>query len=100
MMSRKFDESFKKMAVELSTFKDSVSAAAKELDMDPSLLSRWRHDSRYNGGSVLPDNPNLSSEEQEIRILRKKLRNKEIEFEILKKAVAIFSKGDRINTDS
>lgn len=99
-MRKKFDDSFKKMAVELSTFKGSVSEAAKELDLTPSLLSRWRHDARYNGGKVLPENPKVSSEEQEIRILRKKLRDSELECEILKKAVAIFSKTDRINTNS
>ena len=99
-MRRKFDDSFKKMAVELSTFKGSVSKAAKELDLEPSLLSRWRHDPRLNGGAVLPENPKLSAEEQELRILRKKLKDSELECEILKKAVAIFSKTDRIGTSS
>lgn len=99
-MKKKFDDSFKTMAVELSTFKGSVSEAAKEFDLTPSLLSRWRGDPRFNGGGVLPKNPKVSSEEQEIRILRKKLRDSELECEILKKAVAIFSKTDRINTNS
>lgn len=93
-MKRKFDDSFKKMAVELSTFKDSVSEAAQELEISPNLISRWRHDPKYNGGGILPDNPKLSPEEQEIRILRKKLKDAELERDILKKAVAIFSKGD------
>lgn len=99
-MKKRFDDSFKKMAVELSTFKGSVSEAAKELDLTPSLLSRWRHDPRYNGGAALPDNPKLSAEEQEIRILRKRLKDSELECEILKKAVTIFSKTDRIGTSS
>lgn len=93
-MKRKFDEPFKRMAVELSTFKGSVSEAAQELDIAPNLISRWRHDPKYNGGGILPDNPKLSPEEQEIRVLRKKLKDAELERDILKKAVAIFSKGD------
>lgn len=99
-MKKKFDDSFKMMAVELSTFKGSVSEAAKELGVRPNLLSRWRNDPRYNGGAVLPENPKLSPEEQENRILRKKLRDSELECEILKKAVAIFSKTGRIGTSS
>jgi transposase len=93
-MARIFDESFKKMAVDLSYLKGSVSEAAKELDLSASRLSKWRMDPRYNGGTVLPFNPKLSPEEQEIRTLKKKLKDAELENMILKKAVAIFSKED------
>lgn len=93
-MARVFDESFKKMAVELSYSKGSVSQAARELDLDPSRLSKWRMDPRFNGGTILPKNDKISPEEQELRELRKRLRDAELENAILKKAVAIFSKGD------
>jgi transposase len=39
-MKRVFDDSFKKMAVELSCMKGTVSGAARELDMDPGRLSK------------------------------------------------------------
>ena len=93
-MKRVFDDSFKKMAVELSYMKGSVLEAAKELEMDSSRLSKWRMDSRYNGGTILPKNEKLTPEEQELRELKKKLRDAELENAILKKAVSIFSKGD------
>jgi transposase len=99
-MHRKFDDSFKIMAVDLSVFKGSVADVAKELDIDPSLLSKWRRNPRYNGNKVLPDNPKISPEEQELRILRKKLRDTELERDILKKAIAIFSRGDGPYTGS
>ncbi|SJN16865.1 transposase [Sphingobacterium sp. JB170] len=99
-MHRKFDDSFKMMAVELSVVRGSVSEVAKELDVDPSLLSKWRRNPRYNGNKVLPDNPKISPEEQELRILRKRLRDAELERDILKKAIAIFSKGDGPYTGS
>jgi len=99
-MHRKFDDSFKIMAVELSVVKGSVADVAKELDIDPSLLSKWRRNPRYNGNKVLPDNPKISPEEQELRILRKKLRETELERDILKKAIAIFSRGDGPYTGS
>lgn len=93
-MKRVFDDSFKKMAVELSYLKDSVTEAARELDLAPSRLSKWRQDPRFNGGTVLPLNNKLTDEEQEIRTLKKQLKDAELENMILKKAVAIFSKGD------
>lgn len=88
------------MAVDLSVVKGSVAAVAKELELDPSLLSKWRRNPRYNGNKVLPDNPKISPEEQEIRVLRKRLRDAELERDILKKAIAIFSKGDGRYTGS
>lgn len=101
-MHRKFDDSFKIMAVDLSVVKGSVANVAKEFAIDPSLLSKWRRNPRYNGNKVLPDNPKISPEEQEqeLRILRKKLRDTELERDILKKAIAIFSRGDGPYTGS
>lgn len=93
-MARVFDESFKKMAVELSYLKESVAGAAKELDLSPSRLSKWRQDPRFNSGTLLPFNSKLSPEEVEIRTLKKRLKDAELENVILKKALAIFSKGD------
>src|SRR5690606_33842915 len=99
-MHRKFDDSFKIMAVDLSVVRGSVADVAKELDIDPSLLSKWCRNPRYNGNKVLPDNPKISPEEQELRVLRKKLRDTELERDILKKAIAIFSRGDGPYTGS
>lgn len=93
-MKRVFDDSFNKMAVELSYIQGSVLEVAKELDMDASRLSKWRMDPRYNGGTILPKNDKLTPQEQEIRELKKRLPDTELENAILKKAVAIFSKGD------
>ena len=41
-MHRKFDDSFKIIAVDLSVVRGSVADVDKELDIDPSLLSKWR----------------------------------------------------------
>ena len=41
-MHRKFDNSFKIMAVDLRVVKGFVAEVAKELYIDPSLLSKWR----------------------------------------------------------
>lgn len=83
-MHRKFDDSFKIMSVDLSIAKGSVAEVARELDIDPSLLSKWRRNPRYNGNKALPDNPKISAEEQELRVLRKRLKDAELERDILK----------------
>ena len=51
-------------------------------------------DPRFNGGIILRKNDRLTPEEQEIRELKKRLKDSELENAILKKAVAIFSKRD------
>ena len=84
----------------MSVVRGSVADVAKELDIAPSLLSKWRRNPSYNGNKVLTDNPKISPEEQELRVLRKKLRDAELERDILKKAIAIFSRGDGPYTGS
>ncbi|RDC57221.1 hypothetical protein DU508_08540 [Pedobacter chinensis] len=99
MKHRVFDDEFKKMAVELSRLKGSVKNAAQELGLDASRLSKWRNNPDFNGVKVMMDKPGLSEEQQEIRRLKKALKNAELERDILKKAVGIFSRGDGGYTD-
>jgi transposase len=87
------------MAVALSKAKGSVKDAASELDIDPSMLSKWRNKPEFNGGKIMMDIAGLSEEQMEIRRLKKALKNAELERDILKKAVGIFSKGDGGYTD-
>ncbi len=99
---RFFDSEFKIMAVELSYVKGTAASAAKELGINESMLGKWRRDSRFNSRI---DELNLiidliSSDtsrnlEQENKLLRKALKDATIERDILKKAISIFSKGDR-----
>ena len=94
MKHRVFDDEFKRMAVELSRLKGSVKEAAEELDLDASRLSKWRNNPTLNGGKIMMDVAGLSAEQMEIRRLKKALKHAELERDILKKAVGIFSKGD------
>lgn len=87
------------MSVELSRLKGSVKNAAEELGIDASRLSKWRNNPQFNGGKIMMDVIGLSDEQMEIRRLKKALKNAELERDILKKAVGIFSKGDGGYTD-
>lgn len=99
MKHRVFDDEFKRMAIELSIMKGSVKNAAEELGIDASRLSKWRNNPQFNGGKIMMDVVGLSDEQMEIRRLKKALKNAELERDILKKAVGIFSKGDGGYTD-
>jgi len=96
MSNRVFDDSFRKMAVELSYARGLVKEVADELGISPMRLSKWRRRYRMAGNSpalVVPP-AGLSAEQQELKKLRQELKQAQLERDILKKAVGIFSRGD------
>jgi transposase len=71
---------------------------AKQLSEDygiqPSVISRWKKDYEAKSGDFSKKRE-LTKEEQELKALRKELRDVKMERDILKKAVSIFSKSDQ-----
>jgi transposase len=93
MKRQVFDQAFKQMAVELSYVKGSVKVAAQELGIAPGRLSKWRQD--QNLEKIIPkERSSLTAEQLEIRRLQKELKDAQLERDILKKAVSIFSRSD------
>jgi transposase len=90
---RVFDEAFKEMAVELSYVKGSIQDAARELGVDPGRISKWRQRSK-KADQTQPASSTLTPEQQQIRQLQRELKEAQLERDILKKAVSIFSKTD------
>jgi len=83
-----YSREFKENAVKLSYERSNISDLARELGIRANLLYRWREESQVKGKqSVTP-------EYEELLELRKQLKRKEMELEILKKAVSIISKND------
>jgi len=91
-----YPKEFKLMSVELSNTRSDLTALAKELDINVTLLYRWRKEFANKQGSSFPGNGKviLTAAEQELAILKKELRETRMERDILKKAISIFSKGD------
>ena len=85
-----FDESFRKMAVELSYTKGSVKEVADELGVSQTLFSKWRQRESDSSQGVA----GLTEDQKMIKKLQKELKDAQMERDILKKAVGIFSKGD------
>ncbi|MCW3789824.1 transposase, partial [Plebeiibacterium sediminum] len=71
-----------------------------ELDIRPDIVRRWKREmEQYGEGSFSGQgNANLTPEQKEIHRLKKELREAQIERDILKKAVSIFSRSDSKNS--
>ena len=92
-----YDAVFKQKAVELADARGNVREVAAELGIKPDLIYRWRSESKTYGTGSFPGNgrPKMTVQEAELADLRKKLKDAEMERDILKKAITIFSSSDR-----
>ncbi len=87
---RRFDREFKKQAVALASEPgQTLSQVARDLDIRPEMLRRWRKQLGESGPKAFPGEG--SARDQEIARLRRELRRVTEERDIMKKAVAIFS---------
>ena len=95
---RKYDKDFKRNAVRLTEEPGrTVGDVAEGLGIEADLLYRWRREQRRKEGYAFPGHGReaLTPQEQRIRGLEKELRNAEMERDILKKAMAIFSRAPK-----
>jgi transposase len=69
-----------------------ISEVARELGTGQSLLHRWKKKSEEGKIDPFPGKGRLSPEDEELRQLRRENKRLRMERDILKKAVAIFSK--------
>ena len=87
---RRFDRDFKISAVKMVTEGGhKVAEVARSLGIDQNQLYLWKKKFSDEGGKAFPGKGHLT----ELAALRKKLRDVEMERDILKKAVGIFSKA-------
>ncbi len=80
---RKYDDEFKREAVRKIHDGQSVASVARELGCAESLLHRWKREAVEAS----------SDTEREVIALRRKLREVEMERDILKKAALIFGRS-------
>ena len=94
---KRFDRDFKISAVKMVTEEGhKVSEVARTLGIHPNQLYNWKKKYSDTGDKAFPGKGHLT----EISTLRKKLREVEMERDILKKAVGIFSKTTENDSDS
>lgn len=93
---RQYDSDFKRNAIQLSEEPGrTVAGVADNLGIGKDILYRWRREQRGKEGLAFPGNGKeaLTSQQQKIRDLEKRLKDAEMERDILKKAMAIFSRA-------
>jgi len=90
---RRYTDEFKRDAVQLLFNRDGkVKEVANSLGIHPNMLSRWKKEVEDEPNDCFPGNGRLKAPDEQIRLLKKQLRDVEEERDILKKALAIFSK--------
>jgi transposase len=90
---RQFSNEFKRNALHLVMEKGvSVGKVARDLDVHPNLIHRWRRDYLAEGESAFVGTGNIKPEDAELKRLQKELEDVKEERDILKKALSVFSK--------
>ena len=90
---RKYDRAFKVEAVKLVTERGTpLAEAARNLGINENMLHRWKQQYLEDITQAFPGKGRLKPQDEEYRRLRRKLADVEQERDILKKALAIFSK--------
>ncbi len=90
---RSYTREFKVEAVRLAHESEkSVAQIARELGIQPTLLGRWIKQLEVDFEQAFPGKGHLKDRDEEVRRLRRELERVTQERDILKKAVAIFSK--------
>lgn len=93
---RNYDKEFKLMAVNLCLTGKSAREVSEELGVRSEIIRRWVKEYEKKEEQSFPGKGkvNLNPEQAEIIRLKKELKEAQIERDILKKAVSIFSKND------
>ncbi len=91
---RKYDRAFKYEAVKLVTEGGrSVAEAARNLGIHENLLHKWKKHYEEDAEHAFPGKGRLKPQDEALRRLQRELADVREERDILKKALAIFSKG-------
>jgi transposase len=92
----RFDAQFKLDAVRLIDQSDrTISDIARDLGVRPELLYRWKRELEKDPQQAFPGKGRLKPEQEQLRQLQQELARVKQERDILKKALAYFSKNER-----
>jgi transposase len=90
---RKYTREFKREAVRLARESGKPAAqVARDLGIHREMLYRWKNELKADGEQAFPGSGHLKEQDAELHRLRQELALVQQERDILKKALAIFSK--------
>jgi transposase len=92
MKNRTYDKEFKINAVELYKNGKKPAEICKDLDIPDATFWQWKKAYEKEGKKSFPGSGNMKPENEDMTRIKKELADVKLERDILKKAVAIFSK--------
>jgi len=92
MRSRTYDKDFKLNAVSLYKSGKSASQVCRDLGIPGSTFSDWVKVHAKEGKDAFVGSGNINPSNQDLQTIKKELEDVRLERDILKKALAIFSK--------
>lgn len=90
---RKYSDEFKREVVAQAASGRSIAQLARELDLSPGLIYKWRERYQVVDDRLAPSEARV--EAAEVRRLQRELEVVRQERDILKKAIQVFSRGER-----
>lgn len=91
---RRFDAEFKREALRLTQDGNrKISDVARELGLRPELLYRWKSQQEQDPENAFPGKGHMKPDEAYVRKLERELKRAQEDRDILKKALAYFSRN-------
>jgi transposase len=90
---RRYSDEFKQEVVAQAASGRNIAQLARELDLSPGLIYKWRE--RYRVVDARLEASEGRAEAAEVRRLKRELEVVRQERDILKKAIQVFSRGER-----
>ena len=87
-MWKKYDDEFKRNALKKVFDGQSVRSVSQELGVNESIIHKWKRTALSQGDGIKSGTALAETE-----VLKKRIRELEMENEILKKAALIFGRG-------
>lgn len=93
---RKYTKEFKEEIVQLVTKQGKTQKEVSEdLSINPSTISKWVSEYSEDRENAFPGNGKLKPNDEEIRLMKKRMKDLEEENAILKKAISIFTQPQK-----
>lgn len=93
---QRYDAEFKKEIVKLYTSgARGARSLAEEIGVHENTIYKWAEEYNSDPENAFPGSGNMKPEEEELRRLRRLVKEKDEEIAILKKAAAYFAKNSR-----
>ncbi len=87
---KQYDEDFKRHIVELYDAGQTQAELAKAYDLHPTSVSNWVK--FYKNSGSFKGKDNLTDEQKRIKELENRLKDKQMEIDVLKKAMVVMLK--------